>query len=136
MFEEQFASREHDSTVPCPTRVVADAGGIAGMAIRLPAGVAQHMTRAGEYVRGLRPALRVRRRRHISFPRRPCCVRLGQPVAELPLEILMRGDGPPTRIRAACSVELTSGDQWVEVCASSLVSSSALSHENPRDMSR
>jgi hypothetical protein len=53
MFEEQFASREHDSTVPCPTRVVADAGAWRAWQYVLPAGVAQRMTRAGEYVRAV-----------------------------------------------------------------------------------
>ena len=43
MFEEQFASREHDATVPCPPHVVTDAGGMAGMAITFCAGVAQRM---------------------------------------------------------------------------------------------
>lgn len=55
MFENQFASREHDSRVPCPTRGIADAG---GMAIRLSAGVAQRMRRVGEYVHGRRTASR------------------------------------------------------------------------------
>ena len=88
MFENQFASREHDSRVPCPTRGIADAG---GMAIRLSAGVAQRMRRVGEYVHGRRTAsrrgavggTRVARGR----------IRLGHPVGELPLEIPMRGDG-------------------------------------------
>jgi len=51
MFEEQVASSEHDSTVPCPTRVVADAGAWQAWQYVLPAGVAQRVTRAGEYVR-------------------------------------------------------------------------------------
>ena len=50
MFEEQFArcverTRFHGA---CPTRVVAGAE-MAGMAIRLPAGVTLRITRAGEY---------------------------------------------------------------------------------------
>jgi hypothetical protein len=44
MFEEQFASREHYSTVPCPTRAVATRG-MAGVAIRFARGTV--MTRAG-----------------------------------------------------------------------------------------
>jgi hypothetical protein len=60
---------------------------MAGMAIRLLAGVVQRMTIGGEYGRGRRTASRVRRRRHSSCPRRLCRVRLGEPVAELPLEI-------------------------------------------------
>jgi hypothetical protein len=59
MFEEQFASREHDSTVPCPTRVVADAG--LWQARNM---LAQGMTRAKKYVRGRRTASRVRGQRH------------------------------------------------------------------------
>lgn len=90
MFENQFASREHDSRVPCPTRGIADAG---GMAIRLSAGVAQRMRRVGEYVHGRRTASR---RGAVGGTRgrpRPCRIRLGHPVGELPLEIPMRGDG-------------------------------------------
>ena len=51
MFEEQFASREHDSTVPCPTRAVATPRHGGRGDTFLP--VAQRMTRAGEYVRAL-----------------------------------------------------------------------------------
>jgi hypothetical protein len=51
-------------------------------------------------VRAVRSLAASRLRRHTSRPRRPCRVRLGQPVAELPLEIVMWGDGPPARIAA------------------------------------
>src|SRR2546422_9791406 len=80
---------------------------MAGMAIRFARGRGTaRNTRRRVRARGRRTASRVGRRRHTSCRRRPCRVRLGQSVAELPLEILMRGDGPPARIRAAYSLEL------------------------------
>jgi hypothetical protein len=52
MFEEQFASREHYSTVPWPTRAVATAGAWRARQYVIARGTAD-MTRAGEYVRAI-----------------------------------------------------------------------------------
>jgi hypothetical protein len=93
--------------VLCPTRIVADADTWQAWEYVCPAAVAQRMTRAGEYVRAVvtqRHACAAAAGRPIARDAVSC--RLGHPAAGLPFEILMRGDGPPARIRAPDSVEL------------------------------